>query len=278
MGIADVEDRKQLTKPSDSCHDSHYGSSVRERILKFVNDSDIEVTPKEISDSLGINHSTARNFLRDLYDIGKISQPYHGAYCSNRMHAVRFVPVRVHNLVLSVPAPWLDFTDEVVEMVGSVKIRVQYGIDRRRITGFISCDGGMDKDALLFAVDKFIDIVKSRTNRVVESVVVRTVEINRDYLCVNLKDAQCITRKRLVDVLERIYQRESNVVRHEFKISREMSVDELLALVQSGASSYDLQQGVFMIDQRLESLTEVVKFVLRLLKPMLDRLPKEVPT
>lgn len=277
MDIENADDKNQLAKPSNSCDHSQYGLSAGDRILKLVNESDVPLTPKEISLKTCVKHSTTRSYLREFYDKGKISQPYPGAYCSNRVHAVRFVPVRVHNLVLSVSAPWLDFHDESVEVSGSVKIRVEYGVERRRITGHISCDSGMDKDALLLAVDRFVDVVKSRTGRVVESVVVRTVEINRDYLGVHLKDVQCITRKRLGDVLERIYQKE-DCVRHEFKISRDMSVDELLALVQAGASSYDLQQGVFMIDQRLENLTEVVKFILRLLKATNDRLSKEVPT
>jgi hypothetical protein len=86
----------------------------------------------------------------------------------------------------------------------------------------------------------------------------------------------------LFGALERIYQKEPNLVRHEFKISKTVSIDEFVALVQGGAASYNIQQGLFMLGQQLRSLTEAQKFQNeqtlsqgRLLKAMFDKQQKE---
>lgn len=215
-----------------SCGHSYHGSSPKCHILKLINESQIELSPKEVSTRTGINHSTARKYLRILLGEGEVLQPYHGAYCSKSVHGVRFAPLRVHNVVLSCPALWLDFSQSSEEVCGAVKIRVVYGLDRKRITGFISCDNGMDKDTALFAINRFIEVVESRTKRAVENFVVKTFEVNRDYCGIRLDGVQCVTRKGLFACIERIYQKEPNLVRHEFKVSEPMSLDQFSALIQ----------------------------------------------
>jgi len=230
-------------------------------ILALIEKSEIELTPKEIATKLGYNHSTVRKYLRDLAETNKIVQPYSGSYCSRITHGMLFVPLRTHNLILSVVAPWLDFSDDVVEFVGDVKVRVQFGGVRRRLTGRISCDAGMDKNAVLFAIDRAFDIMEKRTGKSVENVVVKTFEINRDFEKIRLDGGgkYCFTKKSLFGAIERIYQK-GDVVRSEHKISREMGLEEFEVLLRGGVTGYNVQQAVFALVQENRKLTEAQKF------------------
>ena len=244
---------------NSSCN-SYYSLSVVDRIRKVIAESEIELPPSEIANIAKVNPSTARGYLRRLLKEGKVIQPYPGAYCNKITHGMRFLPLRCHNVIVCAEClPWLDFSDDVTEFTGAVKVHVQFGIERRKITGRISCDSGMDMNAVVFALNRFFDLVKERTGHDLDVVVVKTVEFNRDYLGIRLDGVKCYTRKGLFEAVERIYQKEDDVVRHEFKVSREMSVDEFTALIRGGVSNYDLQQGLFMLVQDVKSLVEAVK-------------------
>ena len=251
--------------PPSNTSDNSYGDSRRKTkknmILALIEKSEIELTPKEIATKLGYNHSTVRKYLRDLAETNKIVQPYSGSYCSRITHGMLFVPLRTHNLILSVVAPWLDFSDDVVEFVGDVKVRVQFGGVRRRLTGRISCDAGMDKNAVLFAIDRAFDIMEKRTGKSVENVVVKTFEINRDFEKIRLDGGgkYCFTKKSLFGAIERIYQK-GDVVRSEHKISREMGLEEFEVLLRGGVTGYNVQQAVFALVQENRKLTEAQKF------------------
>ena len=235
------------------------GTSKKNTILQLIESSEIELTPKEISQRTGINHNTVKKYLRDLASVNKVVQPYTGAYCSKITHGMMFVPLRVHNVVLCVRDLGLCFSDDVVEFVGDVKVRVQFGLQRRKLTGRISCDAGMDRNAVLFALDRCFDIMEKRTGRRVENVVVKTFEVNRDFEKVRLDGSHCFTREGLFGEIERIYQKGDNV-RVEHKISRSMSLEEFDVLLRGGVSGYNLQQAVFALVQENRRLTEAQIF------------------
>jgi hypothetical protein len=250
-------------------------------VLTLIEASEIELTPIEITSKTQINHSTVRGYCRQLLEEGKIFQPYNGAYCSKITHGMIFCPLRVHNLIISVDAPWLDFSDDLTEFVGGVKVRVQFGLERRRLTGRISCDSGMDRNAVIFALNHCYDLMRERTGRVVENVVVKTFEVNRDYQGVRIDGAKCYTVKGLFDVLERIYQKEDSVVRTEYKVTKDMTIDEFQVLMQGGVTGYNLQQAVFALAQEVRAQKEAQKFaneklgqVANLLEALLNKIVK----
>lgn len=189
---------------------------------------------------------------------GKILQPYPGVYASQIAYGMMVAPLRVHNLCLQIGTPWLKFSDKVEEVTGSVKIRVLFGLQRRRVTGFISCDAGMDFNSVHFAVNRFYDLFEERTGRVVEDVTVKTFEANRDVAGVRLDLVKCYTRREFDQVLERIYQK-GDVVRGEYKVSKEMSVEQFQNLLQGGLSQYQATQAQFQTIQEVRKLTEAMK-------------------
>lgn len=184
-------------------------------------------------------------------------------------------------MIISVDAPWLDFSDDLTEFVGGVKVRVQFGLERRRLTGRISCDSGMDRNAVVFALNHCYDLMRQRTGHVVENVVVKTFEVNRDYQGVRIDGVKCYTVKGLFDVLERIYQKEDSVVRTEHKVTKDMTIDEFQVLMQGGVTGYNLQQAVFALAQEVRAQKEAQKFtneklgqVANLLEALLNKISK----
>jgi len=246
---------------NNSSRDSHNGLSAIKRVLKVVLESEIELSPLEISRKAHVNHSTTRDYLRKLLGRNKIVQPYKGSYCSSTTHSMIFVPLRFHNILLTSSVPWLGFSDDVVEWVGGVKVRVQFGLQRRKITGRISCDVGMDKHATLFALHRFFDIVKARGGHDLDVVTVKTMESNRDFQGVRIDGSiKCLTRKGLFGVIERIYQKEESVVRVEQKTVKPMRLEEFEALLHGGVPHYNIEQGQYVLIQEIRRLVEAQKF------------------
>ena len=87
-------------------------SSKKLKIFNVINDSDIELFPKQIAKKTGLNHSTVKNYCRDLLNTGAVIQPYQGTYASKITYGMMIAPVRVHNVILTVAAPFLEFSDD----------------------------------------------------------------------------------------------------------------------------------------------------------------------
>lgn len=237
--------------------------SKKQRILKLLKDSRIELSPKIIAKRLRLNRSTVRNYVRKMLLDGEIIQPYRGAYTAITHGMIR-PPPRVHNVILTTPAPWLDFSDDVVERYGAVKLRVQFGYQRHKVTLRLSCDEGMDKNTISFALSRFYDLVKQRTGHVVEDVTIKTFEVNRDYEGFSLDPVKsCFTWKGFFGIIDRIYQKGLTTVRSEQKITRNVKVGEFEALVQKGMRGFSMAQGLHDLTGKVNALADVVKFTNR---------------
>lgn len=243
-------------------------SSITKRVLRLINESPEPFFPNEVHEILHIKPSTARGTLRRLFIQGKIVQNNEGKYCSKIIHGVirrqgNGLPSwKVHNLVFGSGAIWLSHKlDDAVEETGDVKVKVVFGLQRRKITCFISCDKGIEKDTCLFAVNRGLDIVKERTGHDLERFDVKTFEIGRDFKKSRVDgNWRCLTRKGLFGAIERIYQKEEDVVRHEFKTPKSMNLMEFESLLKGGASNYNLTQGLFMVVQEVKKLVEAQRF------------------
>ena len=74
--------------------------SVEERILKLIDEREIELAPYEIARKVHAKRTTVQVILRKLLDRGLILQPYPGAYCNKITYGMRFVPLYTHNIRL----------------------------------------------------------------------------------------------------------------------------------------------------------------------------------
>jgi hypothetical protein len=254
--VSDSSDYSSYTEQGEGL--PFEGLPLRERIVKLIETSEIELTPLQVAQKLHVNHSSVRVYLPQLVAQNRLVTPYKGAYCSQITYGVRFQGLKVHNIV-AVGFADFDVHDEVVEVVGSVKVRVVFGIERKKVSIFISCDAGMDKNSCLLALHRGFDIVKCKLGKDLEQIELKTFELNRDYLGVRVDRPTCITRVGLYDMVERVYQKEEGV-RHEWKVNKSMSLLEFESLLQGGVSSYNITQANFVLVQEVRKLAEALKY------------------
>jgi hypothetical protein len=246
----------------NTCDNSYLlrsGFSVEERVLKLIDESEIELAPYEIARKVHGKRSTVRVILRKLLDRGLILQPYPGTYCNKITYGMRFVPLCVHNISLRFFAGGVSHWEND-EVVGGVKIHVCFGQERRKVSGCISCDAGMSHDACLLALNRWFDIVEGMLGRPVVDLELLTFECNKDYYGVRIDGVQCVTKKDLFGMVERIYQKEENLVRREWKVSQPMSVNAFEAAIKKGVAEHDRVQASFEVKEEVKRLSEAVKF------------------
>src|SRR5450756_2473296 len=96
-----------------------------------------------------------------------------------------------------------------------------------RTAGFIACDvGGMSHDACLLALHRWFDLAEKRLGWELNDLELLTFECNKDYYGVRVDGVQCVTKKDLYGMVERVYQKEENLVRKEWKVSQSMSINK----------------------------------------------------
>lgn len=234
--------------------------SKKNNVLYCIADSDIELFPKQIAKELGLNHSTVRNYCRSLLDEGKIIQPYLGSYASKITHGMMIAPIRVHNVILTADYPELKFSEDIVERIGDVKIRVQFGLQRKNLTIRISCkkgSKGMTRDTFLLALRRGYDIIEEFTEYSPKNFVLKTFELNRDIAGVRIDGVKCFTRKGFEGFVDRIYQKDGSV-RGEIKVSGKMDIQQLDALLLGGTQTSSVVQGQFILVNEVRKLTRAV--------------------
>ena len=245
----------------NTCDNSYSGFSVEERILKLIDQSEIELTPCEIARLIHAKRSTVRVLLRKLLDKGLVLQPYPGSYCNKITYGMRFVPLLLHNISLR-SFVCQDVVHWVVdEVVGEVKIHVCFGSERRKISGYVACDVGMSHDACLLALHRWFDLAEKHLGWELNDFELTTFEANKDYYGCRIDGGiKCVTKMGLYDMIERTYQKEENLVRHEWKVSQPTSVNALEALFRKGIEGHDAAQAGFVLNQDVKRVVEALKF------------------
>lgn len=259
---------KSAYKPSNTSYNSYYGWSVEERILHAIDESEIELRPIEVAWKIHAPHkptqgqrTTIRVILRKLLDKGLVLQPYPGAYCNKITYGMRFVPLCVHNISLRSFVCQDVMHWEVDEFVGGVKIHVCFGSERRKISGYVACDvGGMSHDACLLALHRWFDVVEDHLGWQLDDLELTTFECNKDYYGVRIDGVQCVTKLDLYGMVERVYQKEENLVRKERKVTRPMSVNKFEEAISKGFADHDKLQVSFELKEEVKRVSEALKF------------------
>lgn len=276
------------------CGHSSYGLdtalSKLKTLLALVEDATEPMTPKqiheEISKKMYITHSTVRKYLRRLTREQKIIQPYPSYYCSKVTYNVIVGELRVHNVRFVVRANFLGRFEKFVdveEFIGDVRLFIQFGKQRRKLTGQISIkkgsrSKGLVKDTLLFALNRVLDLMEYHTNHVVgDGFVLSSFETNRDYPGKRLDGKiACLTKKQLFDVIERVYQKDEDVVRVERKISQDLKVEEAVSLLRGNLPDSNVAQGLMVLTKRIDGLNTRIGFYGREIAELNEALRKLV--
>jgi hypothetical protein len=242
--------------------------SVENRVFHVIDDSEIELRPVEVARKIHAPHkptkgqcTTVRGIIRKLLDKDLIIQPYPGAYCNKITYGVRFVPLCVHNISLRSFVCQDVKSWEKDEFVGGVKIHVCFGSERRKISGYIACDvGGMSHDACLLALNRWFDIVQDHLGFQLNDLQILTFECNKDYHGIRIDGVQCVTKIDLFGMVERVYQKEENLVRKEQKITRPMSVTKFEEAISKGFNDSERAQQGFELKREVARNSEALKF------------------
>ena len=254
---------------------SSRGYSIEAKAYHVIDASEVELTPAEIARKIHDDgsenwnpkmikpgqYTSVRVVCARLLQKGLVIQPYPGAYCNKITYGVRFVPLAVHNIRLHSNLCQNVKHWEIDEVVGGVKISVCFGKERRKVSGFISCDvGGMSHDACLLAVNRWFDIVEHHLGWELTDLVLTTFELNKDSAGVRIDGVQCITKKDLYGMIERTYQKEESLVRKEWKVSKPMSINKFEEALQKGLASMDSAQSVSDLKKEVRVVGEAMKF------------------
>ena len=259
---------KTHSNTSDNSYLCSHSWSVEARVFHIIDASEIELRPAEIARKLHApkkptsgQYASVRVFCRKLLEKGKILQPYLGSYCNKITYGVRFVPLAVHNISLRSFVCQDVKSWEKDEFVGGVKIHVCFGSERHKISGYIACDvGGMSHDACLLALNRWFDIVHNHLAFQLNDLQILTFELNKDYHGLRIDGVQCVTRTDLYGMIERVYQKEENLVRKEQKTVTPMSVNKFEEAISKGFNEHSNSQANFELKQEVKGNSEALKF------------------
>jgi hypothetical protein len=268
--LASLSDKPAKTHSNSS--DNSYlcsGSwSVEARVFHIIDASEIELRPAEIARKLHApkkptrgQYTSVRIYCRKLLEKGKILQPYLGSYCNKITYGVRFIPLCVHNISLRSFVCQDVKSWEKNEFIGGVKIHVCFGSERRKISGYIACDvGGMSHDACLLALNRWFDIVQDHLGWQLNDLQILTFECNKDYHGVRVDGVQCVTKTDLFGMVERVYQKEENLVRKEQKITIPMSVNKFEEAISKSFNETTNSQANFELKREVKGNSDALKF------------------
>jgi hypothetical protein len=242
--------------------------SVENRVFHVIDASEIELRPAEIARKLHApkkptrgQYTTVRGVIRKLLEKGLILQPYIGAYCNKITYGVRFIPLAVHNISLRSFVCQDVKSWEKDEFTGGVKIHVCFGSERRKISGYIACDvGGMSHDACLLALNRWFDIVQDHLGWQLSDLQILTFECNKDYHGVRIDGVLCVTKTNLFGMIERVYQKEENLVRKEQKTVTPMSVNKFEEAISKGFNDTANSQANFELKREVKGNSEALKY------------------
>jgi len=151
-------------------------------------------------------------------------------------------------------------SDVIVETVGGVTVRAIFGSERKKVSGIISCDAGMSRDACLFAVNRWFELVEGKLGFCLNDLVITTWELNKDHAGIRIDGVQCVTKRDLYGMIERTYQKEENLVRKEWKVSTPMSLNKFEEAVSKGLAGIEKAQDIKDLRDEVRGMWEALKF------------------
>jgi len=243
------------------------GYSVEERICHVIDESEVELKPCEIARKIHTPHkptagqyTSVRVICARLLQRGLVIQPYPGAYCNKITYGVRFVPLMLHNVRLHSNLSINVKSETITEVVGGVTVKVVFGSERKKVSGIISCDAGMSRDACLFAVNRWFELVEGKLGFCLNDLVITTWELNKDHAGIRIDGIQCVTKRDLYGMIERTYQKEENLVRKEWKVSTPMSLNKFEEAVSKGLAGMEKAQDIKDLKAEVRGVWEALKF------------------
>lgn len=242
-----------------------------QQILSLLEESDFPLGPSEIAQKTMLKKSSCRVYLRNLLEKGLIAQMGYGKYVAKtKLQSLKpssegrvkvfggAVPLRIHEVRLRVDGGGVVVRHGEKVVLGDVVYEFVWcggGV----ITVRVACDRGLDDKEWRHARDFVLRRLGVGSPEQLEVV---SYEIGHDYEGVRLDGAKCLTLKAFDGAIERFYNKRidgRDVLRHEAKVPKGVSVVSVEALLQGGVTSYNVMQSQFAMQQSIRELAESVK-------------------
>lgn len=212
-----------------------------DKILEALKNAPEGLTPKEMARRTGIKHSTVKSYLRELDGKGIVERKVRGLYVvSEKGHEDIDLP-NIHNMRLMAELPEdLDIEHEEREIeFPFAEMTVEIGETHHRATGTVSAEPPLPFEVGCLLGKVFGYEVERAVGYEVdheEDVMVSSCEFNKDHFGVRLDGINSVTLRDLYEgVEEKLYQRDESI-RHETRILRSLTLEDLSNLVAKGTT------------------------------------------
>jgi hypothetical protein len=118
----------------------------------------------------------------------------------------------------------------------------------------------MSRDACLFAVNRWFELVEKKLGFCLNDLVLTTWELNKDHAGIRIDGIQCVTKRDLYGMIERTYQKEENLVRKEWKVSTPMSLNKFEEAVSKGLAGLEKAQDIRDLRDEVRGVWQALKF------------------
>lgn len=269
----------------------HYGKELSEKerqIVKVIDSCSYSITPIEISALTQIKDSTVRKLLRSLEKGGFVRRKFRGHYISvnnpvtkssSVVGSLNTMSPMLHSIRLRFegvglwPHSWREEFGDIVNVTYTV-YKNKCGLV------FVDCIKDVSLDYPAFKL-VMACIGKAFRSPNWASCRVTNFEFNYDFQGVKLDGAQGVTFTAFDGSFHRVYNKRFGL-RDEVKVVGSKRVEDVLALMQGGVSTYNILQLLHMNFQKMSALVDAQKFQNRIsseamasMSRLVDSLKKE---
>lgn len=255
-------------------------SSMKNKILAFLQASENPLSPFSISKGLKYNPGSVRARLAELADSGQVERVTRGLYQYVPRDGVG-IPGRIQNFLATVDAsPPLSrerlgrlanrgilerrgnqfyhvykFTGPPGGEEGEVRQTIQLGVKRNKITWRIRAPLGLDYYGIMFAYG----LLRCTLARIGQDpgleFMVKNIELLDDKVGTRIEGIQAVTFTDFKGNLEKLYNKAYGV-RREVRDTEARPASEILALYSGGLPSFMIAQASYDIARRVQENSE----------------------
>jgi len=235
-------------------------ATVKQKILNLLQGIDRLLTPKEIASFTKTNYNTVRRVLTSLVRDGLVVREFRGHYRLKPIHGLGSAP-RVQNLFVVAEGVGVRRSEVFVWEFGGVeggfRVRVLFGVKRGRVSWSVRAPLGLDLYGLRL-VRRVVELECEKRGYRDLKWMVRNYELLWDERGIRFEGVKAVTLEDLDGTMEKYYNKHYGV-RREVRSSRPTRIEDLVALVQGGLPTYQVVQGVGVLEKRIDELTRAIK-------------------
>ncbi|MDD5418144.1 MAG: hypothetical protein PHW96_04670 [Candidatus Nanoarchaeia archaeon] len=241
-------------------YNKYHGHHLKDRILEAVRLYPEGATPKFISNTLKLNHSTVRAYMRDMFRRGILKQNYKYGFYSviKTIHGI--TNYNIHNIYLTYTFTDINLTTSHKKIrFDNIKLKLYFGKKSKKATCSVSSDKPLSLREFLMAKYVFESEVKKELNiDYLPELYVKSVEINEDFRGVRMEGINAVTWTNFIGMLEKVYNKKEKV-RKEYKVSVPMKADVLVSVLRNNVDVYPLIMRVDNIEKDVKGIKEIMR-------------------